>query len=233
VARPLATEIFGLNLCIRALDASAIVHHNDCMHALLFVLGDKVHEQLQPHLLKHMDFYVIGGRWSGILPKRKPDGTIKNVDSLRAGQIAWDEAYAETEQKARAVFAEWRQIFERHGRPKSRLEISRELGLEIGRFGKYPPEVYEAYREQPALLAYDEAHPDNIYCPINAFGFDEDEYLQSVIDDRLTPNALVIAGKWIEQPLGLDPEPQWAAAVRDRLLSVPPDTRVTAIDYHF
>lgn len=204
------------------------------MHALLFVLGDKVHEQLQPHLRNHMDFYVIGGRWSGVLPKRKPDGTIKPVDSLRAGQIAWDEAYAELEQKARAAFSEWQQICDRHGRPKSRFEISRELGLDCGRFGKYPPEVYAIYREQPALLAYGEAHPDNFYCPIHAFGFDEQDYLRGVIDGRLTPHALVIAGQWIEQPFGLDsPEPQWSAAVRDRLLSVHPDTRVTAVDYHF
>ena len=228
-----ATEIFCLFFCIRALDALVVVHHNECMHALVFVLGDKVDDQLRPLLRKEIDFYVIGGRWSGILPKRKRDGTIKGVDALRAGEIAWEETLADLEQKAKAAFAEWQQICDRHGRPKSRLEISRELGLDTGRCGRYPPEVYAIYREQPALLAYDEAHPDDIYCPINRFGFDEEEYLRGVLDARLTPHALVVAGKWIEQPFSLDPEPQWSATVRDRLLSIHPDTRVTAVDVHF
>lgn len=233
MASPRAIEICRPNLCIRALDGSPAVHQNESMHALVFVLGDKVHEQLQPQLRKRIDFYVIGGRWSGLLPKRKRDGTVKNVDSLRAGEIAWEETIAELEGSARAAFGEWAQICERHGRPKSRLEICRELGLDVDRFGHYPAEVYAIYSEQPAMLAYDEAHPDNIYCPINAFGFDEEQYVQRRVAARLTPHALVVAGQWIEGPFGLDnPEPQWSATVRDRLRSLPPDTLVTAVDCH-
>jgi hypothetical protein len=211
-----------------------VVAHNECMHALVFVIGDNVHEQMQALMFKHFDFYMIGGRWTGILPKRKPDGTIKNVDSLRVGELAWQEALTELEQQARAAFAEWRQLYELHGRPKTRREIARELGVETSRYGQFPEEVYAIYREQGAMRGFDEAHPDNIHCPINLYGFDEEEYVQEVLEARLSPHSLVVAGKWIEGPTGLDKrEPEWSANVRDRLLSLPPDTRLTAVDVHF
>jgi hypothetical protein len=204
------------------------------MHALVLVIGDKVHEQLEAQLRKHIDFYMIGGRWEGILPKLRDDGTIKDVDSLRAGEIAWQQALAQSEAEARSAFAKWREIFERHGRPKRRAEIADALGLERDRFGHFPAQVYEVYRDQPAMLAFNELYPDNIYCPINAYGFDEEKFVEKAIAGRLTPHALVIAGKWVEGPMGLDePEPQWVDAVRDRLRSLPPDTRVTAVDVHF
>lgn len=204
------------------------------MHALVFVIGDKVEEQLQPLLFKHFDFYMIGGRWSGVLPRRKPDGTIEHVDSLRIGEIAWQETFTELEQRARAAFAEWRQLYEQHGRPKMLRTIMHELGLERDRFGHFPEQVYAIYGEQGAVRGYDEAHPDNIYCPIHKFGFDEEEYVREVLEARLTPQSLVVAGKWIEGPIGLDKrEPQWSENVRDRLLSLPPDTQLTAVDVHF
>lgn len=203
------------------------------MHILVFVIGDKVRQQLDAQIRKHVDFYEIGGRWKGLLPKRLADGTVKDVDSLRAGEIAWEEAEAQIEARSRKAFAEWRDIYERHGRPKSRAEIATELGIEVDRFGHYPDEVYDVYHDQPAMVAYDEAHPDNIYCPINAFGFDEDEYVRRNVAARLTPFAIVVDGKWEEGPLALsDPDPKWSASVRDRLRSLPPDTLVTAVDCH-
>lgn len=203
------------------------------MHVLVFVVGDQVRKQLDAQLRKHIDFYEIGGRWSGILPRRGPAGTVQNVSSLCAGEIAWGEASAEVEEAARKAFGEWREILEHHGRPKSRAEIAQELGLAVDRYGNYPNEVYDVYRDQPALEAYDDAHPDNIYCPINAFGFDEEQFVRRKVDARLTPFAMVVNGEWIEGPPRLsDPDPDWCAAVRDRLRSLAPDTLVTAVDCH-
>jgi hypothetical protein len=203
------------------------------MHVLVFVIGDEIHEQLRAQLRKHIDFYVIGGRWSDFLPKLRPDGTIEGVDSLRAGEIAWDQTLAEVETGARKAFAQWRDICERHGRPKARHEIARDLGLEIGRFGHYPEQVYAIYRNQPALDAYDELHPEDLRCPVTAFGFDEEAFVSDVVMARLTPFAMVIDKHWIEGPFGLDqPDPEWSAAVRDRLRSLDPETLVTVVDCH-
>jgi hypothetical protein len=223
------------NFGIHALDDLLIVHHKLLvMHGLVFVLGDQVQQQLRAQMGKHIDFYMIGGRWSDFLPRRGPDGTLERVDSLRAGELAWAEADAEVEADARAAFAEWREIVEAHGRPKSRDEILAELGLELDRFGNYPMEVYDVYRDQPALRAYDEAHPGNIYCPINCFGFNEEEYVRDRIAGRFTPFAVISGGEWIEGPVSFRrPDLEWAATVRDRLRSVPPDTLVTIADCHF
>ncbi|MFO7562130.1 MAG: hypothetical protein R6X02_05775 [Enhygromyxa sp.] len=207
--------------------------HNVVMHVLVFVLGDQVRKQLDAQVNKHIDFYEVGGRWSGILPRRGPEGAVEKVDSLRAGEFAWAEADAETEAAARAAFQAWRSIYERHGRPESLDEIAAKLKLERDRFGNYPDEVYDVYREQPALRAYDEAHPHSIYCPIKGFGFDEEEYVRDRVAGRFTPFALIAGGEWIEGPVSPSkPDAEWAATVRDRLRSLPPDTLVTAVDCH-
>lgn len=52
--------------------------------------------------------------------------------------------------------------------------------------------------------------------------------------EQLTPFAMIIDGEWIEEPLGLPPDDHsWRDAVRDRLMKLPPDTYMTAVDCHW
>jgi len=204
------------------------------VHVLVFVIGDRVEDQLEAFMERRIDAYETGGRWAGVLPRRGPDGTVEPVDSLCAGEIAWDQAYAEVEAAAREVFGEWRALCERHGWPRSRAEIAAELGHEPDRFGRYPREVYERCADQPAARAYAEAHPDDQRCPVTVFGLDEEAYVRGRIAGRISPFAIIAGGQWIESPIGLDRHVySWSDAVRDRLRGLPPDTLVTAVDCHY
>jgi hypothetical protein len=195
------------------------------MHVLVLVIGDNVGAQLKPHLRKQIDFYDVGGRWADFLAKRGADGQVEHVASLHAGEIAWDEELAEMERRAREAFAEWKQIIDTHGRPKSRDELA--PGLAEGE------DVYAVYHEQPAMRAWNEAHPQSLYCPIYTFGFDEATYVRQIVDGRFVPFALVVNGEWIEGPMSLEAtNPIWCAAINKRLRELPPDTLVTAVDCH-
>lgn len=175
------------------------------------------------------DYWRVGGRWSGYFPLK----TGATADVCRWGDVDLEGARQSAEAKARAAFAQWMRVFVVHGRPLSWAACRT----------AHPKDGAKArtlYNGQKAIIAYQEHDRFGYDCPVEAMGFDEEEYVRLERKCALVPFAVVKDGKWYERgKVGwfacvsgeMDKE-EWIDQAAQLFDGLPPDTVVAVVDCH-
>jgi hypothetical protein len=145
-----------------------------------------------------------------------------SVDHGRWGDMDLEATRDRAEQRARAAFAKWREIFEEHGKPLPishflelrdvAVEKLKEQGIaneevsslyetrkhKVTREYQEEERAYQAYREQPAIKAEQKVHLTSSRSnPIDTFGYDEDAYAAKMRRKAAVPYAIIKDGEWI------------------------------------
>jgi len=225
-----------------------------------FVQDGKIMERSTGNPDGHWDWWVLGGRWRGFFPLKESvaynprwhlgePGTFEKMairdgkgphanyekkhvaDRAHLKNIDFERCEREAEESARSLFAQWKGAFSKHPRPKG-WRATREDGNpnEGGR---------EAYRKQPAIIAFRELTDTRWGCPVDEFGFDEEAYVKMRKEMVLVPYAIIHEGQWIGQesdsfssPIA-DPETHsWHHKVHALYTSLPGNTVVSMVDCH-
>lgn len=214
------------------------------------------------------DWWVVGGRWQGYFPlkegasgelgedtsfPRRQELPVGRADIVKAQNVDFEKALSEAEDRARKEFAEWKDCFTRFGKPekgwKSFLEEKKAWKKRVEKESQgIPPTLEEtkewmrhareAYSAQPAIREYSKTAPWG--CPVDIFGFDEEEYVKTCVNATLVPYAIVRDGKWHARGdmgwWGMSSnekdEQEWCAFVQDVYAQLAPDTLLTAVDCH-
>lgn len=192
---------------------------------------------------KKWDWYVVGGRWTGFFPL-KPDAGVHAVgrpglmtapaepgtaDQVRLGDVDFDKARGEASAEAHKNFDKWEAAFTEHGKPIP-WSYFREKSEERGR-----DEARAEYNAQPAIKEM-----KGWGCPVDAYGFDRDVYIEKCRHGTLVPYAIVKDGKWHQKGemgwfgMSRDEKDQgeWNEEVFRLFNDLPDDTLLTIVDCH-
>ena len=195
------------------------------------------------------DWYVVGGRWTGYFPLKKGakgelgrPGVFNNqanpntADVARKGDIDFDRARAESEAQAREWFALWEKAFTKHGKPESWKSFLEKVDAKEMKID----EAREKFHKQPAIAEYKNSKDSLLGCPVGAFGFDKEAYVEAARAASLIPFAIVKDGKWHEKgSMGgwgivsdARDEIEWVTEAAKAIDDLPDDTLLTIVDCH-
>ncbi len=196
---------------------------------------------------KKWDWYVVGGRWTGFFPL-KPEAGVHAVgkpglmtapaapgtaDQVRLGDVDFDKARGEASAEAHKNFDKWEAEFTDRGKPESWSSFRKRVDA-----GELTiDEAREKYRTHPAKLAMDAICWG---CPVDAYGFDRDAYVEKCRHSALVPYAIVKDGKWHQKGemgwfgMSSDEKDQgeWNEEVFRLFNDLPDDTLLTIVDCH-
>lgn len=186
---------------------------------------------------KKWDWWVIGGRWSGMLPT-----AAGGADSATKAEIDWNRKRDESEERARARFARWKQALDLHpetARPRSWSEV-------LAAHGNNVEAARAAYNTQPQIASWKriEEAVDRWGAfdiePVTDLGFDIDALVTLERRKAAAPFAFVLDGKWHERGRmgwsacvsGEQPVDAWLETWERTWEALPPDARITVVDCH-
>jgi len=143
------------------------------------------------------------------------------TDHARVKDIDFEAGRDRAEERARATFAKWREIFETHGKPLpfshfiEMRDVAVEKLKEQGIADEEMASLYEhnkhkvtrerqqhehaqmAYNAQPTIKAADKAHLCSFRTtPMEAFGYDEEAYVAKMRNKAMVPYAIIKDGEW-------------------------------------
>jgi hypothetical protein len=173
------------------------------------------------------DWYEVGGRWDGFFTSKESG---ESVNQIAVKDLAVEAGRIGAETRARTSFAVWRAIFHNLGQPRSWEDLrNSEPNIDKAR---------AKYQKQDAIKAFKEL--DTWNCPVDLYGFDEEDYVARMRDQVFVPFAVVKDGKWVGKGqmgwFGTSREDvtddEWNKSFQDLLADLPPDTLLTVVDCH-
>ncbi len=195
------------------------------------------------------DWYVLGGRWQGMLRVKKAGMGIKgrsgimsapnteplSVDSALMSELDLEGMYIEAAGKAGTMYDTAMNIFGELPPNKSYEEILRETAeTHSENLAKTDLRSLARikYREQPRLVALDtarEADP-NLYLNADEFLITKEEYITNAKNNVLHTQAILKDGEWHDGD-SMD-EKEFSELKKNILKELKPDARISIIDCH-
>lgn len=202
----------------------------DCRYG--FVLVDGANEVLQ--VVKRTnpnakwDWYQVGGRWAGFFKDKLGD----ECDEVLAGEVDFDKMMRDAREKAELKWDAIHAILQANPGFETAAQVR-------ARFvDKDSDEWRKAYWTQPAMEALKTA---NLTWDVDEIaGIERSVYAEQCASGAIVPYAILMDGTWIAKgDMGWwgtsndhGEETEWVEKASKLLLSLPPDTPLTAVDCH-
>lgn len=207
----------------------------------------------------HWDWYVVGGRWQGMLKLKElaesgikgrpgtmgePDTDPTRADSALKEDIDFDSMFGEAMKAATERYAKAMKIFGELPVHKSHDELWDYYVKKMPNADRdiIRTETRAAYAEQPRVKAFimaKEADPD-FYYSADDFLMTEAQYVRKAKANTIVTHSVLQDGKWDEQGsmgwFGMSTDnidqDSWEEQCLKRIEELPDDARLTIVDCH-